>query len=136
MSNEPKNESLAKRVPAVFLDKNSDDLQNEIHRFFLNSLGFGDFIFRQPDGSEIACAANLRELEEILPDVPGESLLYHATRNRFSNWIMARSEIALASRLRKAKAADFSGAEEIRQFIIDHIHALRKWRQKGGGDSI
>jgi hypothetical protein len=44
---------------------------------------------------------------------------------------MARSEIALASRLRKAKATDFSGADEIRQFIITHIHALRKWRQKG-----
>jgi hypothetical protein len=131
ISNEPHNRKLAKQIPAVFLDKNSDELLAKIHNFFLNSLGFGDFIFRRPGGSEIARAGNLKELEEILPKVPNESLLYHATRNRFSNWIMARSEIALASRLRKARAADFSSADEIRQFIIAHIHALRKWRQKG-----
>jgi hypothetical protein len=131
ISNEPANRSLADRIPADFLDKNSDNLLSEIHHFFLNALGFGDFVFRRPGGTEIARAANLRELETILPDVPDESLLYHATRNRFSNWIMARGEIALASRLRKARAADFTGADAIRDFIIDHIHALRKWRQKG-----
>ena len=131
ISNESHNRELAGRIPAAFLDKNSDDLLGEIHQFFLNSLGFGDFIFRGPEGGEITRADNLKTLEEILPEVPDESLLYHATRNRFSNWIMARSEIMLASHLRKAKADDFSGADEIRQFIISHIHALRKWRQKG-----
>ncbi len=131
ISNEPQNRDLAARIPAAFLDKNSDDLLAEIHQFFLNALGFGDFVFRRPNGSEIARAANLKALEEILPSVPDESLLYHATRNRFSNWIMARGEIAMATRLRKARADDFSGAEEIRRYIIAHIHALRKWRQKG-----
>jgi CheY-like chemotaxis protein len=131
ISNESQNKDLAARVPAAFLDKNSDDLLAEIHHFFLDALGFGDFVFRRPGGSEIARAANLKALEEILPNIPDESLLYHATRNRFSNWIMARGEIAMASRLRKAKAADFAGADDIRQFIIAHIHALRIWRQKG-----
>ena len=131
ISNEPANRELAKQIPATFLDKNSDTLLTQLHQFFLNSLGFGDFIFRRPGGSEISRAANLKELEAILPAVPDESLLYHATRNRFSNWIMARGEIALASRLRKARAADFTGVEAIRRFIIDHIHALRKWRQRG-----
>ncbi len=131
ISNETANRELAKRIPATFLDKNSDTLLEELHHFFLNSLGFGDFIFRRPDGSEINRAANLKALEAILPDVPDESLLYHAKRNRFSNWIMARGEIALASRLRKAKAADFNGVDDIRHFIIDHVHALRKWRQRG-----
>ena len=131
ISNEPHNQALARRIPAAFLDKNSDNLLGAIHQFFLDSLGFGDFIFRRPDGSEITRAANLKTLEEILPQVPDEALLYHATRNRFSNWIMARGEIILASHLRKADADDFSGADEIRQFIISHIHALRKWRQQG-----
>ena len=131
ISNESANRELAKQIPATFLDKNSDTLMAELHRFFLNCLGFGDFIFRRPGGSEIIRAANLKALEAILPQVPDESLLYHATRNRFSNWIMARGEIALASRLRKARAADFTGVDAIRRFIIDHIHALRKWRQRG-----
>ncbi|MGA6925760.1 MAG: PEP/pyruvate-binding domain-containing protein [Desulfosarcina sp.] len=131
ISNEPHNQKLAEQVPATFLDKNSDDLPSEIHRFFLGSLGFGDFIFRDSDGSEIARAANLKALEAVLPNIPDESLLYHAMHNRFSNWIMARGEIVLASRLRKARAVDFAGADEIRHYLISHIHALRKWRQKG-----
>jgi CheY-like chemotaxis protein len=131
MSNEPENRILADRIPATFLDKNSDSLPDEIHRFFMKSLGFGDFVFRRPGGSEIARAANLKALEAVLPRVPDESLWYHATRNRFSNWIMARGEIGLASRLRRAQAADFADADAIRQFIINHIHALRKWRQQG-----
>jgi hypothetical protein len=131
ISNEPTNRKLAEKVPAKFLDKNSDNLLAEIHQFFIGTLGFGDFVFRRPDGSEIVRAANLKDLERILPDVPDEPLLYHAVRNRFSNWIMARGEFALASRLREARAEEFSGADEIRKFLISHIHALRRWRQKG-----
>jgi hypothetical protein len=131
ISNESHNRELARRVPADFLDKNSNHLFEEIRHYFLSKLGFGNFVFRRSDGSEIARASNLKALEDILPLVPDEALLYHATRNRFSNWIMARSEIALATLLRKARAADFSGAEEIRQFLIAHIHGLREWRQRG-----
>ena len=131
MSNEPANKDLAGSIPAMFIDKNSDNLLAELEGFFLNSLGFGDFIFRAPDGGEIARAGNLKELEAILPKVPDESLLYHATRNRFSNWIMARGEFALASRLRATPVSDFPGAQAVRAFIVDHIHALRQWRQQG-----
>jgi len=131
MSNEPENRALAERIPATFLDKNSDNLLDEIHHFFIDSLGFGDFVFRRPGGSEIARAANMKALEAVLPRIPDESLWYHATRNRFSNWIMARGEIGLASQLRSAHAADFADADAIRQFVINHIHALRKWRQQG-----
>ncbi len=131
MSNEPANKDLAGRIPAMFIDKNSDDLLSELEGFFLNALGFGDFIFREPDGDEIARAGTLKELETILPTIPDESLLYHATRNRFSNWIMARGEFALASRLRATPVSDFPSATAVRDFIIDHIHSLRQWRQHG-----
>ncbi len=131
LSSEPENVKRAEKIPAEFLDKNAPDLFAGIHDFFLNFLGFGDFVFRTPDGEEIARASNLKALEEILPDIPDEPLLYHATRNKFSNWIMARSETRLASILRKAKASDFSSNNEIRQYIIRHIHSLRRWRQQG-----
>ncbi|MCP4745994.1 MAG: phosphoenolpyruvate synthase/pyruvate phosphate dikinase [Desulfobacteraceae bacterium] len=131
LSSEPENRTKAEQIPAKFLDKNSPDLFTELRNFFLNNLGFGDFVFRNPDGSEIARASNLRQLEIILPMIPDESLLYHALRNRFSNWIMARSEIVLASRLRKLQVSDFPDIEAIRQFLTASIHSLRKWRQKG-----
>lgn len=131
LSSEPENRARAQSIPAVFLDKNSPDLFDELHAFFLDFLGFGDFVFRTVGGGEVARAGNLRRLEAILPDLPDEPLCYHASRNRFSNWIMARSEIELASRLRQLKVSDFSDVASLRQFLIDSIHDLRQWRQKG-----
>jgi Pyruvate phosphate dikinase, AMP/ATP-binding domain len=131
LSSEPRNREKAEKIPAVFIDKNASNLQQEVHDFFLDYLSFGDFVFRSPDGEEIARASNLKEMEGILPKVPDEPILYQAKRNRFSTWIMARSEIGLASRLSRLSVSDFSDVDQIRKHIIQSIHALRKWRQKG-----
>jgi hypothetical protein len=131
ISNEPENRSAAEKIPVQFLDKNSPHLFDELHAFFLDHLGFGEFVFRRPDGTEVARAANLRELERILPSIPDEPLRYHASRNRFSNWIMARSEIVMASHLRRVKVSDFHDTDALRRYLIDAVHGLRKWRQKG-----
>ena len=131
ISDEPHNRAKAEQIPAQFLDKNSPHLFEELHAFFLDYLGFGDFIFRLADGTEVARASNLRHLEQVLKTVPEEPLRYHASRNRFSNWIMARSEIVLASQLRSVKVSDFPDTAALRQYLINGIHGLRKWRQKG-----
>ena len=131
ISNESPNRSRAEALKVQFLDKNSQNLFDELHRYFLDFLGFGDFVFRFADGTEVARASNLRELEKVLATIPEEPLCYHASRNRFSNWIMARSEIVLASQLRQVQVSDFPDAETMRQYLVGSIHALRKWRQKG-----
>jgi hypothetical protein len=131
MSSEPKNSERAAKIPAVFLDKNSTTLLAELRDFFINHLGFGDFVFRLPDGREIARASNLRELEEKVAIIPEGSLWYHGRHNHFSRWLMARSEVALASSFREVDASHFTSAEEAREFIISNLRALRKWRQKG-----
>ena len=131
LSSEPENRKEAEKIPAVFLDKSSPNLLSEIHEFFMTHLGFGDFIFRMPDGTEIARASSIHELEVKLSNIPAESLWYHAKRNHFSNWIMSRSEIALASEFREVQASEFLDADHMRQYIISNIHTLRKWRQKG-----
>ena len=131
LSSEPGNRERAARVPAVFLDKNDPHLLSELHDFFMNHLGFGDFIFRMPDGTPIAKAADLRSLQARLPGLPDESIWYHARRNHFSNWIMGRSEIALASKFREVSADDFTDTECLRSYIINCINEMRKWQQKG-----
>ncbi len=131
ISNESRNRALARTIPAEFLDKNSPLLLEQLHAYFLDHIGFGDFVFRTADGSEVARASNLRQLELVLRTVPEEPLCYHASRNRFSNWIMARSEIALASQIRQARVSDFPDVDAIRDYLITSIHGLRKWRQKG-----
>ena len=131
LSSEPENREKASEIPAVFVDKNSQVLTAEIHRFFLNSLGFGDFIFRLSDGTEIGRAPTLRALEELLPNVPDEPVLYEAQRNRFSNWFMARSEINFASVLARVPASEFTDVRQMKHFIVSSIRALRRWRQRG-----
>ena len=131
LSSKSSNKYKADQIEAVFLDKNSPDLLAELHEFFLTHLGFGDFVFRLPNGTIIDRASDLRDLEEKVAQLPDESLIYHAERNHFSNWIMSRSEISLASRFRDVKASEFGCADEMRNYLIANIHAVRKWRQKG-----
>jgi hypothetical protein len=131
-SSDPRNAEKAGTIPAGFVDKNSATLHAEVRRFFLDRLGFGDFVFRQPDGQEIARATTLKGLEERLSDIPDKAFFHHCQQNDFSRWLFARTEITLASKLRPATAEDFANDfEKMRRFIIDNIHARRKNRQKG-----
>jgi len=131
LSSDSHNRMKADRIPAVFLDKNSSNLLVELQDFFLNHLGFGDFIFRLPDRTEIDRASSLRSLELKISRIPDESLLYHAGRNHFSNWLMARSEFALASTFREVQAGEFQNTADLRQYIISGLHTVRKLQQKG-----
>ena len=92
-----------------------------MRQILTEQFGFGDFVFRLPDLSEVARANDLNELEEHLQTVPAESLMYHAQRNHFSHWLMARTEFALAAKLRPRKVSDFTDPEHLRHDLIDSI---------------
>jgi len=131
VSSEKKNSELARSIPAVFIDKTSSSIREELHRFFLDYLGFGDFVFRLPDGTAIGHASNLHEFEQKLRVIPDESLEYHAVRNHFSNWVMARAEVILARRLHKNFISDIGELVDIRRDLVEKVHSLRKLRQQG-----
>ncbi len=131
LSTETGNREAAKDIPAVFIEKKAETMRAELHEFFLNYLGFGDFVFRLPDGTEVARAGSLREFESRLKTIPEQSLLYHARCNHFSNWVMARAEIALAARLHKDHFKNIENSRELREDLISKVHALRKLRQQG-----
>ncbi len=130
-SSEPTNAAKAADIPARFVDKNSSSLLSEVRSFFLDQLGFGDFVFRTPDGREIGRASKLRFLEQGLQQIPDESFLHHCGNNDFSRWLFARSEIELASRVRPISDQDFKDVDSHRQYLISIIHARRMGRQKG-----
>jgi DNA-binding NarL/FixJ family response regulator len=130
-SSEESNRDRAQKIPAVFFNKNSPSLHSGIRSFFMQYLGFGEFVFSLPNGKEIGRASNLREMEDILPSIPDESVFYHATRNHFSSWLMARSEIMLASKLKPVKISDFESIAEAKQYLVSIIHERRMVRQKG-----
>jgi hypothetical protein len=130
-SAEPGNADLASEIGASFSDKNSPTLLAEIRTFLSDQLGFGDFVFRLPDGSEVARARDLREMEEQLATIPPESLAHHASHNHFSIWLMARSEFDLAKLLRPRKASDFGGVEEMRTHLVGVLREARRSTYRG-----
>src|SRR5271155_5185298 len=108
-----------------FLRKRSPTLLRDLRRFLTEQFGFGDFAFRLPDGSEVARARDLNELEERLHEVPAESIAYHSERNHFSRWLWARTEFALAQKLRPRKVSDFATLENLRRDLIESITEYR-----------
>ena len=116
---------------ANFVQKSSPQLQDAIREFLTTSLGFGDFVFRLPDGREVDRATDLRELEDKLATIPSSSLVYHASHNHFSVWLVARSEFELASRLRPRKVSEFEDLEEVRQFLIATLRDGRRQMRRG-----
>ena len=109
-----------------FLQKRSRTLLRDLRNILTDSFGFGDFVFRMPDQQEVARANSLNELEERLQSVPAESIIFHAQRNHFSHWLMARTEFALAAKLRPRQVSDFNGAEHLRTDLIDSINEYRR----------
>lgn len=125
------NADRAKEVGAAFLLKGSPRLLHELRDFTQHNFGFGDFVFRTPDGQEVGRAANLRELEEALHALPDESIKYHAQRNHFSSWLKARTEFWLANRLRPHKVTDFASIAELRNELINSLNLYLEMRQRG-----
>ncbi len=125
-SGRPENEAYAREVGASFLLKGSPTLINDLRELMVEQFAFGDFVFRLPTGEQIARAPDLRTLAEYLHTIPVESLLYHASRNDFSRWLKARTEFALAHRLRPRQLPQFDDAEAMRRDLIDTVEEYRR----------
>jgi CheY-like chemotaxis protein len=128
------NQSLAERARSLgisFLWKSSPRLLHDLREFMLANFGFGDFVFRTSGGNEVGRAHNLKTLEEQLQIVPDESILHHAERNHFSNWLKARTEFWLAHRLRPRKVSDFPTASDLRNELIHSLRTYQEFRQRG-----
>jgi len=110
-----------------FLQKRSPTLLGDLRHILTEEMGFGDFVFHLPDGkTEVGRATDLNALETSLATVPEESLAYHAERNHFSHWLMARTEFALAQKLRPRKVSDFGTLENLRHDLIESIAEYRR----------
>jgi CheY-like chemotaxis protein len=122
------NEALAKSLGARFLLKGSPFLLQDLSEVLLEDFGFGDFVFRRPDGEAVGAAGDLRELEAQLAVAPETSITYHAARNHFSRWLKARTEFALAHELRPRRPEDYPSVEALRQDLIRAIGQYRETR--------
>ena len=110
----------------AFLQKRSPTFLRDFRKLLIQQCSFGDFVFRLPSGEEVGRAGDMNKLEEQLHRVPAESIAYHSQRNHFSRWLTARTEFALAQKLRPRKVSDFPTLEDLRHDLIDSINEYRR----------
>ena len=130
-SSDVTNAAFAFKLKCSFINKNSETLRHDIRLFIRQFLGFGDFVYKDADGNEIATAKSLKEFEEYLYHIPAESLVYHANKNHFSLWLMARGEIRIAKMIAPYNISDFKSAEDVRDYLINVIQNYRNEKNKG-----
>ena len=130
-SSDPSNAKKAYEVKANFINKNSETLLQDLKSFINYHLGFGHFVYRDNHGRQIAVAKSMDEFESYLKTVPADSLVYHAVKNQFSLWLMARGEIQIAKIINPLKVNDFDDAEQMRSFLINILELYRNEQEKG-----
>ena len=130
-SSDSANANYAFILKSSFINKNSETLLQDLKSFINYYLGFGHFVYRDNKGRQIAVAKSMKEFESYLETVPEDSLVYHAMKNHFSLWLMARGEVKIAKMINPMKVSDFQSLKELRKFLIDIIRKRRKEMNKG-----
>ncbi len=121
----------AEELGIPFINKNSERIGHHLKTFFNENLGFGDFIFRMEDGRGVGRARDMKDFEDVIFNIPLESLRFHGEKNHFSNWLNARGEFKLANRLRSKKVSDFTDEAEMRDFLADILRQTRREKHVG-----
>lgn len=130
-SSEKSYEEVASRFNSLFIHKHSESLYKDFESFITNYLGFGNFVFRDSYGNKVSEASNMKEFQKQLTSIPDDSLLYHAKRDNFSMWLMARGEIQAASILNPKKVSDYQNVIELRDAILYLIKEYRNEQETG-----
>jgi len=130
-SSDPGNARQAEELNAYFINKNSETLVQDLKYFINYHIGFGHFVYRDNMGREIAVAKSMSEFESYLRTIPEDSLIYHAMKNHFSMWLMARGEVEVARYIYPLKITDFNNLNEMREFLINLISKKRQEKARG-----
>lgn len=131
-SSETDNKTFADKYEACFIDKNSKKMNIDLRKAVSDNFGFGDFVFRNPKtGEEVARVHNLKELQNIIFDIPKESLQYHISHNHVSRWLYSRAMFPPAEFLRQIRWDALQDVDAHRQIIFDAIVRYRKMKNQG-----
>ena len=115
-----------------FLDKNSKKFNVDLRNMIEDHLGFGDFIFRDPETKEeVARVSSLKELQDNIFKVPHDSLMHHIRRNHMSRWLCARAIFPVSQFLKNVTWHKLQDVDAHRQIIFDAIVQYRRMKNIG-----
>jgi len=121
-----KNRLQAEEMGTDFLHKESPTFLKKLRNFMNCNFGFGDFLFRLPDNTQVQKATTINEFIKGIESIPEDSILHHAKSHHFSNWLATRAEFNLASMIRSISVDDFDNGESIRNYILEHLKNNKK----------
>ncbi len=113
---------VAEEMGVGFLRKYSKTLMIQLYDYIKEEFAFGDFVFRDANRIEYGRAANLKELELLMRDIPDEILLANTSKNMLSKWFMARGLFTLGVKFKKVLESQFSNTAELKAYISQQIH--------------
>ena len=122
---------VAKELGVGFLRKHSKTLMLKLSDYIKEEFGFGDFVFRDADHVEYGRAANLKELEKLMREVPDSVMLHNASKNMLSKWLMARGLFTLGMRFREVNDNYFDNVPAMRAYISQQIHDFHTLTSRG-----
>ncbi|MBR2063217.1 MAG: phosphoenolpyruvate synthase [Bacteroidales bacterium] len=113
---------IADSLGVGFLRKYSKTLMIQLYDYIKEEFAFGDFVFRDADRVEYGRAANLKELEIMMREIPDEILLANTSKNMLSKWFMARGLFTLGAKFKKVSESHFANTAELRAYVSQQIH--------------
>ncbi len=131
ISSEDRAKDKAKELKVEFIHKHTEFLNKELRKKVVQNLNFGDFIFKNKDGEKIGKAKSIKQFKAMIKSVSDETIMYHAHKDDFSQWLLARSEILLAKILNLKKTSDFTSPTEIREFLLNTIKNYADEKSQG-----
>ena len=131
-SSEVENREKAWAEGFDFLDKNSKKFNVDLRKMIEEHLGFGDFVFRDPEThEEVARVKTLKELQDNIFKIPHDSLMHHIRRNHMSRWLCARAIFPVSQFLKQVTWHKLQDVDAHRQIIFDAIVQYRRMKNIG-----
>lgn len=114
--------AVAEELGVGFLRKYSKTLMIQLYDYIKEEFAFGDFVFRDASRVEYGRAANLKELEILMREIPDAILLANTSKNMLSKWFMARGLFTLGAAFKKVSESNFANTTELRAYVSQQIH--------------
>ena len=131
-SSEIANKEKAEKEHFHFIDKNSKKMNVDLRQLIEEHMGFGDFIFRDPQTKkEVARIRTLKELQDNIFKIPADSFQYHISRNHMSRWLCARAIFPVSQFLKHVTWHKLQDVDAHRQIIFDAIVQYRRMKNIG-----
>ena len=117
---------VARELGVGFLEKYSKTLLIQLTEYISEEFAFGDFVFKDlKNGDIIGRAKDLRDLQDLIMEIPEDVLIYHGSRNRLSKWMYSRGLFSLASKVKSTHQSHFDSIGELRESIVQAIKDYR-----------